>query len=60
MGIKIGIEPAGYYDSVGSNLTLISKNRVGAVFIPRLEQHKKLVSIYPMDAGMAASGFLKY
>jgi hypothetical protein len=54
MGIKIGIEPAGYYDSVGSNLTLISKNRVGAVFIPRLEQHKKLVSIYPMDAGMAA------
>jgi hypothetical protein len=54
MAIKIGIEPAGYYDSVGSNLTLISKNRVGAVFISRLEQHKKLVSIYPMDAGMAA------
>ena len=54
MGIKIGSEPAGYYGSVGNLLHMINKNRVGAVFISRLEQHKKLVSIYPMDAGMAA------
>lgn len=54
MGIKIGRDP-GYYGSVGSLLTTISKNRVGAVFITRLEQHKKIVSIYPMDAGMAAT-----
>jgi Effector protein len=54
MGIKIGNEPADYYGSVGNLLHMINKNRVGAVFISRLEQHKKLVSIYPMDAGMAA------
>src|SRR5688572_14527697 len=54
MGIKIGSELAGYYASVGGLLTTINKNRVGAVLITRLEQHKKIVSIYPMDKGMAA------
>lgn len=54
MGIKIGSEPADYYGQVGSNLTAINKNRVGAVFITRLLQHKKIVSIYPMDDRMAA------
>lgn len=54
MGIKIGSDPAGYYDSVGSNLHKINSNRVGTLFIDRIEHHKKIVWIYPMDAGMAA------
>jgi hypothetical protein len=54
MGIKIGSDPAGYYDSVGGLLTTISKNRVGSVLITRLLQHKKSVRIYPMDKGKAA------
>src|SRR5215217_3702441 len=54
MGIKIGSDPAGYYDSVGNCLHMINKNRVGALFIPRIEHHKNKVSIYPVDAGVAA------
>lgn len=54
MGVKIGSEPAGYFDSVGSYLTMISKNRVGAVLVARLQEHKRIVSICPMDDGTAA------
>jgi hypothetical protein len=53
MGIKIGSEPS-YFVSVASNLTIINQNRVGAVLITRLQQHKNIVTIYPMDEAMAA------
>lgn len=53
MGIKIGSEPA-YFVSVASNLTMINQNRVGAVLITRLQQHKNIVTIYPMDEATAA------
>jgi hypothetical protein len=54
MGIKIGSDPPGYYDTVGGYLHVINRNRVGTVLIDRLEHHKKSVRIYPMDKGMAA------
>jgi hypothetical protein len=52
MGIKIGSDPAGYYDTVGGYLHKINRNRVGSLFIDRIEHHKKVVHIYPMDKGM--------
>lgn len=54
MGIRIGSESTDYFKSVASNLTMINQNRVGAVFITRLQRNKKIVTIYPMDDGMAA------
>jgi Effector protein len=54
MGIKIGSTPD-YFRSVASILSMINQNPVGAVLITRLQQHKNIVAIYPLDKGKAAN-----
>jgi Effector protein len=54
MSIKIGSEPDDYFKPVSDILNVINRNPIGAVLITRLQQHKNIVAIYPMDEATAA------
>src|SRR5947208_1191367 len=54
MGIKIGSTPD-YFRSVASILSMINQNPVGAVLITRLQQHKNIVVIVPLDEAKSAN-----
>jgi hypothetical protein len=54
VGIQIGSTPE-YYVSVATFLTVIDRNPVGSVLITRIQKHKNIVVIVPVDEAKSAS-----